>query len=204
MFSKVYDYPEEPDYFGLPPEKETPPEFRRFMRECPTVRFHFRLQKSVAAFYRDRAARRKKFSGLCSAAVDRFQKALRLGAINTARTSRFREREDMGDKVECIANLEVQAKDIIEKLAFALKLSQAEVLRSAMEWWMETVLLRSKREVSTPALWKWHHRSRTPGMDTLTFCFYEFGRELVWRFHPPVPPRDFFLRWAQALRAAKF
>jgi hypothetical protein len=176
------------------PEREaTPPEFREFFRGYKTVRFHFRLQKSVAAFYRDREAHGKYFSGMCSAASYRFNRALSQGLINTARTSRFREREDVGDKIECIAHLEVQAKDFIEKMAFALRLSQAEVLRMAMEWWMETVQLRSKREISIPARWKWHHRSRTPHMETLSFSFYTFGRELVWRFHPPKPKKFAFL-----------
>jgi hypothetical protein len=170
-----------------------PPEFREFFRGYKTVRFHFRLQKGVAAFYRDRKKLGNYFSGLCSAATERFQTALSQGLINTSRTSRFREREDVGDKIECVANLEVQAKDIIEKLAFTLRLSQAEVLRMAMEWWMETMLLRNKREVSIPARWKWHHRSRAPHMDTLTFSFYSFGRELIWRFHPPMPPKNAFL-----------
>jgi hypothetical protein len=174
--------------------KAIPPEFREFFRGYQTVRFHFRLQKGVAAFYRDRKARGNCFSGLCSAASYRFNRALSQGLINTARTSRFREREDMGDKIECIANLEVEAKDFIEKMAFTLRLSQAEALRMAMEWWMETMLLRNKREVSIPARWKWHHRSRTPHMETLSFSFYSFGRELIWRFHPPRPPKNAFLR----------
>ncbi|MDR2734146.1 MAG: hypothetical protein LBC99_05800 [Spirochaetota bacterium] len=166
-----------------------PKEFREYLCGYKTVRFHFRLQKEVAAYFRDRKRNGNYFSGMCSAAVDRFQIALSQGFINLKRTSRFREREDRADKIECIANLETVAKDLVEKLAFTLRLSQAEVLRMAMEWWMETVLLRKRREISIPARWKWHHRSRTPRVETLTFSFWSFGRELIWRFHPPRPKK---------------
>jgi len=197
MFSEIYEYSDD-EFPNLPKLRHVPTEFQQFLCGFQTVRFHFRLQKGVAAFFRDRKKWRKTFSEMCSSASYKFNRALSQGLINTTRVSRFREREDLGDKIECVANLEYEAKDFIEKMAFALKLSQAEVMRCAMEWWMETVLLRSKREVSTPARWKWHHRSRAPHMDSLSFSFYEFGRELIWRFHPPRPPKNAFWLRAQA------
>jgi hypothetical protein len=163
-----------------------PKEFEEFFwRDYNTVRFHFRLQKKVAAHYRKDPYRAFSFSYRCSAAVYNFKKAIEQNHINLARTSRFREREDVDDKIECIALIEVQAKDFLEKLAFTLRLSQAEVLRMAMEWFMETIALCNRREVAIPARWKWHHRSGTPHIDTLSFNFYRFGSDLIWKYHPP-------------------
>jgi hypothetical protein len=189
VFSKIFEYPDNEGFENWPALEEPPKEFHKFLYGYQTVRFHFRLQKEVAAFYRDRKNRRKNFSALCSSAAYMFSAAVSQGLVDMRRASRFRGRADKSDKVECIARLEVEQKDFIEKLGFALGLSQAEALRSAMEWFMETVLLRGRREVSVPARWKWHHRPRTPRMESLFFSFWSFGRELVWRFHPPRPKR---------------
>ena len=170
-------------------------DLRRYLDGYQVVRFHFRLQKSVNRFYReyrDRRRRGSNFSRMCTAALERFQDAVREGCINTHRVSRFRERDDAEDKVECIARVPLEVKDFLEKLAFALRLSQAEVLRMAMEWWMETKLESGKREVCVPARRKWRHRVPAPHMDSLCFSFYRFGRDLIWRFHPPVSDKDRF------------
>ena len=160
-------------------KKDQYEEFREYLDCYRTTRFHFRLQKKVRAFY---LVQPNDFCHLCEAAIDRFQDAILSGYVNTERVSRFREREDLQDKLETVVRIDVRYKDFIEKLAFALRVSQAEVLRMALEWWMEVVLEARNEEVSVPARKKWHHSMSLPHMDTLTFSFWKFGRELYWRY----------------------
>jgi len=149
------------------------------------ARFHFRLQTAVLNYYRTLP---NSFSNLCNAAIERFYFATKEGRINTKRISRFLGRDDMRDKVECIVRIELGSKDFIEKLAIALRVSQAEVLRMALEWWMEAVCENKNRAVNIPALRKWHHRVNRPHLDSLNFSFWKYGCEVIWKYHEGKPP----------------
>lgn len=142
-------------------------------------RFHFRIQGNVHDCYRQHPLRIGKAIRF---ALDRFAVAARGGTIRLDRTSRFLARDDVSDKVELHVILAAGDKDLIEKLAFSLGISQAEALRMALEWYMEVVWLQSSREVCVRARRKWHHSRPVPVPETMLFSIWRHGRQLFWQF----------------------
>jgi hypothetical protein len=143
------------------------------------VRFHFRLQKEATLFYR--RYYRFRFSNSCHNALAGFRIAVQGGLVKLEKTSRFLGREDRADKVECSARIRPADKDLLEKLAFALRRSQAEVMRMALEWWWEAVL-RAPLSIYIAARRKWHHRRVFPEQAEVRYRYDAYGREVVWRF----------------------
>lgn len=147
------------------------------------VRFHSRFQRDVYRYY---SRRPRGASRSIRHALLRFRLAVRGGVIKLTQLSRFLSRADVKDKVECYLRISVQDKDFLEKLAFALRLSQAEVLRMALEWFMEATGMHSPRAVFLPAFRRWHHRRPKPVPYTMRFSFWATGRLLEWQI-PPEP-----------------
>lgn len=147
------------------------------------VRFHCRFERAVCEFYRRRTAR---ISRSIRHALRKFRVAAAGGMLDLSHCSRFLARADVSDKVEARILLTVADKDLLEKMAFSLRLSQAEVLRMALEWNMEAISPLASREVFFAARRKWHHEQPNYRLGTMRFSFWATGRLLEWQF-PPGP-----------------
>ena len=145
-------------------------------------RFRFRCSIATHAWYSNRQFR---YSLMIRRALLRFLRAVRGGMIDISCMSRFLSRDDIADKVETSARVTFWQKDILEKLAFALNSSQAEVLRMALEWYMEAVSPIAKPEQAFAARRKWHHDTPSITPKNLRFPFWEPERQLEWQIPPP-------------------
>lgn len=96
--------------------------------------------------------------------------------------SRFLAREDVSDKTELCVRITVQDKDYLEKMAFAFRLSQAEVLRMALEWYMEAINPCVDQRTFDAACRKWHHDRVMHSPSTMWFSFKQSDRLLEWQF----------------------
>ena len=141
------------------------------------VRFHCRFETAVETFFMSGSGR---MSPAVRDVLERFGRCVRGGLLNLKCRSRFKGRADLKDKVERVVRLEVRDKDLLEKLAFSLRISQAEVLRMALEWFMEAVAVASPE-----GRIKWHHELPMLGPVSLRFAFSEYGRLLEWQIPPP-------------------
>ena len=161
--------------------------FHERVPACGRVRFHCRFQRAVYACYKNHP---RHISRAVRLVLLKFRKALDGGMFNLSRVSRFLAREDVTDKVELHLQLTVADKDLIEKLAFALRISQSELLRMALEWHMEAMRPQSPRCVFYAARRKWHHRRVKPRPESMAFSFWTFGRSLEWQFPPQKAAQD--------------
>ena len=143
------------------------------------IRFHCRFQTEVYEYYRSRP---RGISKTIRHALARFRLVVNGGLFRLERLSRFLSRTVVRDKIELRVRLTVEDKDLLEKLAFAFRLSQAEVLRMALEWYMEAVNVNARQCVYYAARRKWHHRRPNPEPFTLRYSFWDPGRLLEWRF----------------------
>jgi len=142
------------------------------------VRFHFRLQKEANQFYRKRPLR---FSKACHQALVDFRTVIQGGLLKLDKTSRFLGRDDRANKVECVARIRPEDKDLLEKLAFTLRLSQAEVMRMALEWRWEISEIAPLR-TAIAARRKWHHRRVWLEQIEVRYRYDTFGKEVIWKF----------------------
>jgi len=152
--------------------------FHEDVPEQGRVRFHCRFESDVYDCYR---RHRRHISRAIRAALRKFRTAVNGGMIDLSRMSRFLSRKDVRDKVEIAIRLTVGDKDMLEKMAFALRISQAEVLRMALEWNMEAVNIKAPRHVFYAARRKWHHKRPKLYMRTMRYSFLETGRVLEWQ-----------------------
>lgn len=139
----------------------------------PRIRLRCRLEQAVHEHY---GTQPDRLSAAVRAVLQRFRLLLRSGLFRLEKRSHFRGRPDLADKVELTVRLTRADKDLLEKLAFALRLSQAEVLRMALEWGMAE---DGEKE-------KWHHDQIELKPCTMNFSFWTPNRRLEWQL-PPVP-----------------
>jgi len=154
------------------------PKHATVVRDRDRVRFHCRFEQAVFECY---SRHPERISNGIREVMRKFRVVVRGGVLNLAQTSRFLSRPDTGDKVECCVRLTIADKDLVEKLAFALRLSQAEVLRMALEWHMDVVLAGEAQDVWV-AVRKWHHDQPGLNVETMRFSFWRSGRLLEWHF----------------------
>jgi len=96
-------------------------------------------------------------SNACHEALKQFATGIKGGTIRLDVKSRFLERSDKTQKTERVLLLSCYEKDWLQKMAFNLHTSQTEVLRMALEWWMEAKNSAGNKSVSGRARKKWHH-----------------------------------------------
>jgi len=114
--------------------------------------------------------------------LSRFRQAVDGGVFKLHRLSRFLSREELRDKIELRIRVTVEDKALLEKLAFSFRLSQAEVLRMALEWYMEAISVHARQIVYYCARRKWHHRRPNPKPQSLRFAILGPDRLLEWQF----------------------
>lgn len=149
------------------------------IRKFGKVRFRCRLQLQMNNFYSTHLLR---FSKSCRWAVARFARAIMGGKIHIQERSKFLVREDKNDKVSRTVILTRDIKDWMEKFSFSEKISQNEVLRMALEWWMETVNPLAKSRTYRAACRKWHHDHIQTRLEEFFFSFWQYGRERYEKF----------------------
>jgi len=169
-----------------------------YVKELPEanderIRFHCRLQGAVYAYYRKRP---RGISRAVRRALARFRLVMGGGMFKIGKISRFLARADVEDKIELCIRLTVADKDLIEKYAFALRLSQAEVLRIVLEWFMEAISVHAPQFVFYAARRKWHHRRPNPKPITMRFSSWQPGRLLELQ----IPDQDAITAACAAIR----
>jgi len=122
--------------------------------ESEIVRFHCRMEPSIRAWY---CSSDTGINNACHEALMQFANGIKGGTIRLDVKSRFLERTDKSQKVECILQLSCFEKDWLQKMAFKLHTSQTEVLRMALEWWMEAKNSAGDGSATRRARKKWHH-----------------------------------------------
>ena len=143
------------------------------------IRFHCRFQGEVYDCYQKHS---RGISKAIRHALLRFRQAVGGGMLRLDSRSRFLGRPLREDKIELHVQLTVADKDLLEKLSFALRASQAEVLRMALEWYMEATRMQSPQSVFYAARRKWHHRRPSLKPVSMWFSFWEPNRLLGWQF----------------------
>lgn len=153
-----------------------------FLPDRASLRFRFRCETSVHAWY---STRHFPYGLMIRRALLRFFRAVNGGIIDISQLSRFLRRTDLADKVESSVRLTADQKDLLEKLAFTLDSSQAEILRMALEWYMEAISPHATADVKFLARQKWHHATPSIIMNTCFFPFWRHERQLEWQIPPP-------------------
>ena len=148
------------------------------MQENRIVRIHCRVETDVFEKCNRHTGGISKIS---KRALLAFRNAVNGGLFKFANRSRFYGRACREDKVELWLRIDAADKDLVEKLSFAMRISQAEVVRIALEWYLEVVMDGDLRAVR-----KWHHGHIQPRPTAMRFSFWSFGRLLEWQF-PPTP-----------------
>jgi len=145
------------------------------------VHFHCRFRISMYEYFRDHPRGMSKTIRL---ALQKFKLAAIGGIIKLPRKSQFFTRPDKKDKTEQYVSLTIEDKDLIEKLGFTFRLSQAEVLRVAMEWFMTTESARERHTDFYRVLRKSHHRQPLLRPVSMRFPIWTMGRLLEWQIPP--------------------
>ena len=142
------------------------------------IQFRCRLQKNINTYYSKHSLR---FSRSCRRALACFVKAILSGQIQIQQRSNFFSRTDKNDKVSRAVLLTKDLKDWMEKFSFSEKISQNEVLRMALEWWMETAAVPEGRRYRA-ACEKWYHDRVQTRPEEFFFSFWRYGRERYEKF----------------------
>ena len=149
------------------------------VRAYGKVIFRCRLQKKENSFFSKHCMH---FSKSCRKAITQFALAVQGGTLRIEERSRFITRLEKTDKVSRSVILTRDIKDWIEKIAYSERISQNEVLRMALEWWMETVNPLANGRTYRAACKKWYHDRITPRPDEFFFHFWRYAREKYDRY----------------------
>ncbi len=123
-------------------------------KETGTFRFHCRMDISVYKWY---CCQAPTIHQACQNALKQFADGIRGGIIRLNTKSQFLERKNKSQKHECVILITKSEKEWIEKIAFNLCISQSEILRMALEWWMEVKNPKTDAVSATRARDKWHY-----------------------------------------------
>jgi hypothetical protein len=151
------------------------------------VRFHCRMQTAVFDWF---SRREQSFGKICCRAIRRFMKGVHGGRICTNARSDFYTRSDVRDKVECWLCLGEVEKEWLEKMSFAYKVSQSELVRMVLEWWMALHKDDMRGYPSKGYYLKWYHEVITARPIELFFSFWSEGQALIYDF-PTVKEAQF-------------
>lgn len=149
------------------------------IQESGRYRFHCRMDKNTYNWY---ANHHLKMSRACRDALVAFAKGVRGGRINTEMRSRFLKRDDRADKVERIITITGYDKEWLLKMSFMLCISQAEILRMALDWCMG-VMDSSGKEVVKGGDWEaWHHGVIQYRQTEVQFSLWSKDRVILFHF----------------------
>jgi len=143
------------------------------VRTYGKIIFRCRLQKSANTFY---SQHWMHFSKACRRALTRFAQALKGGTLRIEERSRFLTRRDLSDKVTRSVILTQDIKDWMEKISYSERISQNEVLRMALEWWMEAANPLASGRSFRAACRKWYHDRIISRPEEFFFHFWQYAR----------------------------
>mgnify|MGYP001271781770 FL=1 len=138
-------------------------------------RFRCRMQKRSYIYA---SSQTDQISKTCRKILLHFASAIKNGILNLQARSQFRSRPNHADKRECVLVLSKDIKDWIEKISFAERISQSEIIRMALEWWIE---ISSDKPRST-ALKKWQNDHISLRIMEFYFSFWKYARHLTSTF----------------------
>lgn len=142
------------------------------------VRFRSRMQKHVFIHL---SSQLQRVSKLCRTIMVQFSQSVNSGLVNIHARSDFKTRNILKDKQECVIILTKDIKDWIEKISFSEKISQSEVLRMAIEWWIE----HHKKNMRVSPKNKWSYIKVSLRVEEFDFSFWKYARNLTLSFPKP-------------------
>lgn len=153
----------------------------------PWIRFHCRLKTDVYRFFR-RVNRR--FSRNCLQVIHKYMRGVRGGRMTLDRRSSFYSRPNRSNKVECWLKVRESDKEWLEKVSFSLRMSQAELVRMALDWWLalHTHQGEGRRDEYDASLW--YHEIITCRPIEVAFSFWGRGIVLIQDFPSTEEVRD--------------
>lgn len=145
----------------------------------PWIRFHCRLRTDVCRFFR---CTRRRFSRSCVQALRKYMRGVRGGRIALDKGSSFYLRPDKSDKVECWLRMRESDKEWLEKMSFSLRMSQAELVRTALDWWLALHRHQNEGRDNEYGASSWYHEVITCRPIEVTFGFWSRGLVLIRDF----------------------
>ena len=163
-------------------------------KRCSTYgifRFRCRMQKQSYVYA---SSQTDKISKTCRKILLHFALAIKNGIINLQTRSQFRSRPNHADKHECVLVLSKDIKDWIEKISFAERISQSEIIRMALEWWIEITSDKLRRT----ALKKWENDRISLRIMEFYFSFWKYARHLTSTFPETGKPFECLIEHSQS------
>jgi hypothetical protein len=137
------------------------------------------MDKEMHAWYKKHPFH---ISRACRKAIVAFAKGIRGGRVKTEIRSRFLDRVEKADKIERSVMITGYDRAWLVKMAFMLCISQAEVLRMALEWWREVMDPVGRRYIARYARKKWHHSVIQHRATGVRFCLWAKDRMILNHF----------------------
>ena len=151
----------------------------------PWIRFHCRLKTDVYRFFRHV---NRRFSRNCLQVIHKYMRGVRGGRITLDRRSSFYSRPDRSDKVECWLKVRESDKEWLETVSFSLRMSQAELVRMALDWWL--ALHSNHGSIDEYDASSWYHEIITCRPIEVVFTFWGRGIVLIRNFPSMEEVRD--------------
>lgn len=157
----------------------------RYLEEREQVIFTYRYEKDLHRVIKEELARRKAIgikmiqSELVLEAFEAFAEAYAQGKIDPGFPTDFRDRMNVADKVTRKMIFPMEPKRILARLAFTIIMSQAEVLRMALEWY-----LRGSLNGEEIYMEKYTYERGKSFIITLVFNLYDQGINAIFSSKP--------------------